>query len=105
MEEEINKYINNPEEAIKVYEELKRNKEHIGTIDIDFFFNLVDCILKRYKELEEENERLKYARNWYFENFTARACTPEMLDKILKFDYISKSKVKEKIEEWDKSIK
>lgn len=38
-----------------------------------------------------------YARNWYFEHTVNKICTPEMLDKILRNDYISKQKLKDKI--------
>lgn len=50
------KYFNNIDEAIKVYTEFRRFKNNgfIETIDPVFFFNLTDCILKRYKELEEK---------------------------------------------------
>lgn len=53
------------------------------------------------KELKEENNKLTSVRNWYFEHYTAQACTPEILHKILKFDYIPKSKV---VEELKKAI-
>ena len=54
------KYFNNIDEAIKVYTEFRRFKNNgfIETIDPVFFFNLTDCILKRYKELEELNKGL-----------------------------------------------
>lgn len=52
---------------------------------------------QQIKKLQEENEKLIYARNWYFEHTVNKICTPEMLDKILRNDYISKQKVKDKI--------
>jgi len=59
-------------------------------------------LLRENEELEKENEKLTYARNWYFEHFTARELTPEQLDKILRFDYIPTSLVEKKIEEYEK---
>ena len=44
------------EELLKSYEELKRNRNIINTIEPDFFFEIVDCLLK-------ENEELKQDRN------------------------------------------
>lgn len=44
------------EEVLKSYEELKRNRNIINTIEPDFFFEIVDCLLK-------ENEELKQDRN------------------------------------------
>lgn len=64
----------------------------------------LENLIQENKELKKENEKLTYARNWYFEHFTSQACTPEQLHKILRFDYIPKSKVKEKIEEINKRI-
>ncbi len=37
------------EEAIKIYNELKKYKEIIGSIDTDFFFNFVETLLKECK--------------------------------------------------------
>lgn len=59
----------------------------------------LENLIQENKELKEENEKLTYARNWYFEHFTSQACTAEQLHKILRFDYIPKSKVKEMIKE------
>lgn len=47
------------EELLKSYEELKRNRNIINTIDPDFFFKIVDCLLKENEELRKENEELK----------------------------------------------
>ena len=47
------------EEVLKSYEELKRNRNIINTIDPDFFFKIVDCLLKENEELRKENEELK----------------------------------------------
>lgn len=47
------------EELLKSYEELKKNRNIINTIDPDFFFKIVDCLLKENEELRKENEELK----------------------------------------------
>ena len=39
------------EELLKSYEELKRNRNIINTIEPDFFFKIVDCLLKENEEL------------------------------------------------------
>lgn len=44
------------EELLKSYEELKKNRNIIDKIEPDFFFEIVDCLLK-------ENEELKQDRN------------------------------------------
>lgn len=41
------------EEILKSYEELKRNRNIINTIEPDFFFEIVDCLLKENEELLE----------------------------------------------------
>ncbi len=92
------------ENYIKIVENLLLNahvdyeecKEYvIGYIS----FNAIKNILSDYKRVLNENEKLIYARNWYFEHTVGKICTPEMLDKILRNDYISKQKVKDKIKE------
>lgn len=60
---------------------------------------------QQIKELRKENEELIYARNWYFEHTVGKICTPEMLDKILRNDYIPKSKLKDIIDRIDYDIK
>jgi hypothetical protein len=39
------------EKVLKSYEELKRNRNIINTIEPDFFFEIVDCLLKENEEL------------------------------------------------------
>lgn len=53
--EKINMYIEN-------YEELKRNRDVIKSIDKDFFFDFVDDLIEGYKECEEENKRMRMSR-------------------------------------------
>lgn len=42
------------EELLKSYEELKKNRNIINTIDPDFFFKIVDCLLKENEELKKD---------------------------------------------------
>lgn len=49
--EKVNMYIEN-------YEELKRNRDIIKSIDKDFFFELVDCLIEGYKKLEGQIDRM-----------------------------------------------
>lgn len=42
------------EEVLKSYEELKRNRNIINTIEPDFFFEIVDCLLKENEELRKD---------------------------------------------------
>ena len=64
--EKIEMYIEN-------YEELKRNRDVIKSIDKDYFFELVDCLIEGYKEYEEENKRMKMNRDLRFK--------PSIVDK------------------------
>ena len=86
--------------VLKENEELKEEKEQAweewnnleqGSYETE------QKIKQQIKKLQEENEKLIYARNWYFEHTVNKICTPEMLDKILRNDYISKQKLKDKI--------
>ena len=42
------------EEVLKSYEELKKNRNIINTIAPDFFFKIVDCLLKENEELRKD---------------------------------------------------
>lgn len=42
------------EELLKSYEELKKNRNIINTIEPDFFFEIVDCLLKENEELKKD---------------------------------------------------
>lgn len=93
------KYFNNIDEAIKVYEELRRfkNDGFIESIDTDFFFNSTDIILSDYKRVLEinevllkENERLKKQ----VEYDKTHIYTPQ----TIKLNYILIQKVKDEIE-------
>lgn len=89
---------------IKILEEFANKYRKIEKNHIDYLFSLkekdipiqaIENLIQENIKLKKENEKLTYARNWYFEHFTSQACTPEQLHKILRFDYIPKSKVKE----------
>lgn len=61
---------------------------------------MLDHILSDYKRVLKENEKIRNGRNRLFEYATAQQTTPEMLNKILREDYISIQKVKDKQKEW-----
>lgn len=63
-----------------------------------YMHNELDKQQTKINKYAKENEKLKAVRKWYFENTVSKICTPEMLNKILRNDYISKQKVKDKIE-------
>ena len=77
------------EEVLKSYEELKRNRNIINTIEPDFFFEIVDCLLK-------ENEELKA--------FKKQVTDIESTNFIKYKNYITVQKVKDKIEELKKKV-
>lgn len=84
-------------------------KEHIFEEDftIEFMKNAlqyIDQLENKVKEIEKENDKLTYARNWYFENTVNKIVTPEMLHKILRTKYIDTDKIKNKIAEINKDI-
>ena len=56
-------------------------------------------IVSDYKRVLKENEKIRNGRNRLFEYATAQQTTPEMLNKILREDYISIQKVKDKQKE------
>lgn len=96
-EEEINKKELTEEDVIRYLEECNESQDILGFCYIPEI--VCSKILELYNKEKEENKKLNYARNWYFEHFTSEACTPEQLHKILRFDYISKDKIREKIDE------
>lgn len=59
----------------------------------------IEHIILDYKRVLKENEKIKNGRNRLFEYATAQQTTPEMLNKILREDYIPIEKIKDKIEE------
>lgn len=80
MEEKLEIYI-------KTYNDLKINKDIVKSIDKEYFFELVDYLIKSYKELEEENSIQK-----------------SQLMSAFDRGFIHKSLVEEKIEELNKQL-
>lgn len=108
------------EEIIKVLERFKNNEIQRDKLERDSrcggwkigdvykhleLNNAIEHILSDYRRVLKENEKLTYARNWYFEHTVGKICTPEMLDKILRNDYILKQKIKDIIDRIDYDIK
>lgn len=54
---------------------------------------------KEIEELKKEYERVRAGRNWLSEHISAQIATPELFDRIVEENYISKNKIKAKIEE------
>lgn len=97
----------NIEEAIEVCKELIAENSHdlLNCWDSgEEAKQAIETVLADRERLEEENKKLEEARNWYFEHTVNKAVTPEMLHKILRQDYIPKSVIKEKIEEFNKKL-
>ena len=68
---------------------------------------LIDIIEKQSKEIEElkkEYERVRAGRNWLSEHISAQIATPELFDRLVEENYISKDKIKAKIEEVNKDF-
>ena len=105
IEERVKNYI-------QTYNGLKRNKDIVKSIDKDYFFDLVDCLIKAYKELEEKNKIIK--GNYYTLCADIQMVTTELgfpedtiiadeMVSMIKENYIEKSLVEEKIEEINKA--
>jgi len=61
---------NNIKEDIEVLEKMIKNA-NIENMDMNDCFGgehieVIEHILSEYKRLQKENEKLTYARNWYF---------------------------------------
>lgn len=54
-------------EVLEQYEELKRNKNIINKIEPDFFFEIVDCLLKENEELNNRCRNLDKEAQAYLE--------------------------------------
>lgn len=91
------------EEDIKILESECYYLEELGYLRENNHFirfnQALGNLLKGYRELKKEYERVRTGRNWLSERISAQIATPELLDKILEEDYIPKSKIKEKIKE------
>ncbi len=59
----------------------------------------LEHILSDYKRVLKENKKIRNGRNRLFEYATAQQTTPEMLNKILREDYIPKDKIEEILDE------
>lgn len=92
------------EELLKSYEELKKNRNIINTIDPDFFFKIVDCLLKENEELRKENEELKFEERSRIIGKYGDAEIHDVINRTLSNDYIPIQKIKAKIEELDIAI-
>lgn len=73
------------------------DKENVKTA-----LNLIEKQSKEIEELKKEYERVRAGRNWLSEHISAQIATPELFDKLVEENYISKDKIKAKIEEEDK---
>lgn len=70
----------------KFYEELKKNKDIIATIDKDFFFNFVDELYKQIEKQQKEINRLRpYEELEYleFHKLLKKETELEKKDKII----------------------
>lgn len=78
------------EEVKRVYKEIKRNKDIIGSIEKDFFFNFGDLVIKELERLQEENKKMQtdISEHVYWES------TPTTELKKL---FVSKGKIREKL--------
>lgn len=88
-------------EIVKKFERLYLKDFNNEKITNEDRLSYIECVLMSnlIEKLQKENEKLKEVRKWYFENTINKICSPEMLNKILRDDYISKKEVKDKIEE------
>ena len=87
------------DEEKKEYEELK-SLLYTGTISQYGKRKLIEIIEKQSKEIEElkkEYERVRAGRNWLSEHISAQIATPELFDRLVEENYISKDKIKAKI--------
>lgn len=62
---------------------------------IDTVLNLIEKQSKEIEELKKEYERVRAGRNWLSERISAQIATPELFDKLVEENYISKDKIKE----------
>ena len=75
--------------------------ENIGII-----LNLIEKQSKEIEELKKEYERVRAGRNWLSEHITAQIATPELFDRLVEENYISKDKIRLKMkQEMDKGYR
>lgn len=89
------------EELLKSYEELKRNRNIINTIEPDFFFEIVDCLLKENREIKVDRDKFKKALG---KRITYCNELEEDLFENCNNYVIPKQEIKAKIEELDIAI-
>lgn len=87
----------NIEEDIKTMENIIKSyieADECGLSNNDFKCEILALsnILSDYKRVLKENKKIRNGRNRLFEYATAQQTTPEMLNKILREDYIPKVK-------------
>ena len=68
---------------------------------VRILLNLIEEQSKEIEELKKEYERVRAGRNWLSEHISAQIATPELFDRLVEENYISKDKIKAKIEEYD----
>lgn len=100
---------NSIEEDIKILEELRianenciknaKNKDNPFVAIWKKQNRAIEHILSDYKRVSKENKKIRNGRNRLFEYATAQQTTPEMLNKILREDYIPKDKIEEILDE------
>lgn len=88
-----------------IEEDIKIIENFINWLTIDFEYDsgneikTIEHILSDYKRVLKENKKIRNGRNRLFEYATAQQTTPEMLNKILREDYIPKDKIEEILDE------
>ena len=89
------------EKQSKEIEELKKELDLDNECEIALN-NKVMNLEKETEELKKEYERVRAGRNWLSEHISAQIATPELFDRLVEENYISKDKIKAKIEEIEK---
>lgn len=103
----INKEIEEAKSILSLFSSDEESRAYQADITyaIEGILQYIDQLENKVKELKKENDKLTYARNWYFEHTVNKIVTPEMLHKILRTKYIGREKIENKIAELDKEEK
>lgn len=88
------------EELLKSYEELKKNRNIINKIEPDFFFEIVDCLLKENREIKVDRDKFKKALG---KRITYCNELEEDLFENCNNYVIPKQEIKDKIEQLEKN--